>query len=83
MTENTFCSISWLTDLLQKRNIPHFKGNFLINNFFACPKRAECVLEALQLKMLVQIIFSHPSNFRFGVPICFFWTSKYEIGTPK
>ena len=23
------------------------------------------------------------SNFRFGVPICFFWISKYEIGTPK
>ena len=23
------------------------------------------------------------SNFRFGVPICFFWMSKYEIGTPK
>ncbi len=26
----------------------------------AWPKRAECVLEALQLKMLVQIIFPHP-----------------------
>jgi hypothetical protein len=23
------------------------------------------------------------SNFRFGVPICFFSISKYEIGTPK
>ena len=23
------------------------------------------------------------SNFTFGVPICFFRISKYEIGTPK
>ena len=25
----------------------------------------------------------HVSNLRLGVPICFFWISKHEIGTPK
>ena len=63
LTENTFWPISLVIKDLQKRTITHFKGDFLINNFFACPKRVECVLEALQLKMLVQIILVHPLKY--------------------
>ena len=37
----------------------HFKGNFLISNLLAS-QYVECVLGALELKMLVYLIFPHP-----------------------
>ena len=40
-------------------------------------------MKVLQFSGVSYVQNFYVSNFRLGVPICFYWIPKYEIGTPK
>ena len=60
LTENTFWSITLVVIKVQKRTVPHFEDNFLINDLFHSIKALRAKLKPLYLKMLVWVIMVHP-----------------------